>query len=874
VFEIMSRRTVAFILAIFLVLSTNGISLSASRVQNLVQSKAYEQPASFGGDLSRVVIGVNHSHPQAWDDLANLVAKTGGKNVSRISAGPQTIAMVVDVPQNNLSSLWNEAQAGSLARYMEPDMVFKAQFVPNDLYYDFQWSLPQIQADWAWNDTTGDPSILVAVVDSGIDYNHPDLMNNYVPLGYDWVNGDNDPLDDLGHGTACAGIIGAQLNNTAGIAGIAQVTIMAEKGLNSTGYGFETDLADAIIHAVTQGARIISNSWGGGDSGLIHDAIRYAYENGVLVLASAGNLNSNSKVYPAAYDEVVAVAATDEADEKAGFSNWGSWIGVAAPGVQILSTMPTYHVTFNDEGYSPNYDFISGTSAACPHAAGVAALIWSSFPGATRDWVRGQLSFTAEDLGSRGFDVFYGSGRVNAKKAVEQGPFLHDLFLYRYDAPSHIEPGDTVLFDVTVLNFGFNFENNVNTSLLIDGTIVDSALIDDFAANSFATITLVWNPVESRTYNVTLYVLPVQGETVINDNVISTSVNVHFRVVLNPPTGPVGTGINVTGVEFTPNSGVTVTYNDMFIGAVATDESGNFTFVFNVPFSTPQTWVVKAFDANIFAQANFTVVDITPLNVLVDVGAIHFRGEIATFHVYTVFNGNAVNATVASATLYKPDGANETLSLQEVANGLSTFSYMLPDDAEGGSYALVVNAVYSAETVQSTGTGLKSFLVSPTLSGWNPMLITVNQSLGTIRTDIGLINVRLDALNASLMNIDGEIVILNSTLGTIRSDLDTIGFKVTAINGTTATINTVVGIINGTVTSIKDEKATIVIQGIGQIETDVSNLKATRETWTIPLYIILASVWVATVALLLTVVMLSRRKPVAKEQVQPENPPP
>jgi hypothetical protein len=154
------------------------------------------------------------------------------------------------------------------------------------------------------------------------------------------------------------------------------------------------------------------------------------------------------------------------------------------------------------------------------------------------------------------------------------------------------------------------------------------------------------------------------------------------------------------------------------------------------------------------------------------------------------------------------------------------------------------------------------------------MLIGVNQSLGTIRTDIGLINVRLDALNASLMNIDGEIVILNSSLGTIRSDLDTIGFKVTAINGTTATIYTVVGMINGTVTSIKDEKATIVIQGIGQIERDVSDLKATREVWTIPLYVILASVLVATVAVLVAVGMLSRRKRVAKEQVQPENPPP
>lgn len=162
--------------------------------------------------------------------------------------------------------------------------------------------------------------------------------------------------------------------------------------------------------------------------------------------------------------------------------------------------------------------------------------------------------------------------------------------------------------------------------------------------------------------------------------------------------------------------------------------------------------------------------------------------------------------------------------------------------------------------------------MSPTLSGWNATLIGLNQSVGTIRTDIGLVNMRLDALNATLMSIDGEILVLNSSVGTIKSDLYTIGFKVTAINGTTATIDTVVGAINGTVTSINDQKATIVIQGIGQVQTDISDLKATRQTWTIPLCVILASVLVGAVAVLFAVGMLGRRKAVAKEQAQPENP--
>ena len=796
--------------------------------------------------------------------------------MSNVSVEGHAIAMVVNVPSSNLSILSNEAQRTGLARYVEPNMLFKAQFVPNDPYYGNQWALPKIQADWAWNTTTGNSSIIVGIIDTGIDYNHPDLKNNYVALGRNWVSNSNDPIDDNGHGTHVAGIIGAVLNNSVGIAGIAQVSVMAEKGLDATGWGLETDLANAIFDAVQKGARILSNSWGSdSDSSLIHDAVRYAYQHGVLVLAAAGNSNSDARSYPAAYDEVVAVAATSDLDTKASFSSWGSWIGVSAPGVHVFSTMPTYHVTLNDYPYyeSMNYDYLSGTSMACPQAAGVAALIWSRFPNATRDWVRGQLSFTSDDLGDPGFDVIYGAGRVNARKAVEQQPLQHDVFLYRYGMPTLVQPGDMVPIMATVLNFGSSSESNVNVSLLVDGSVVDSTVIQALASDSFATpVLLLWNPLEIGTYNVTLYVLPVTGETIVSDNVISAQVNVHFLVSLSPSQGPVGTGVTATGVLFTPNSVVEITFNDMFLGNAATDALGDFTFTFNVPFSTAETWVVKAFDANVFSETNFTVVDVTPLNVQVDVGALQFRGEVVTFQIYTAFNGSEVNATVTSALLYKPDGSNQTLTVQPVAEGLSKASYTLPADAQTGSYALVITADYSSNVVQSVGTAFKSFLVSPTFSGWNALLTSVNETVGTIQTDLGLVNVRLDALNLTIARIEGDVVTLNSSLGTIKSDLETIGFKVTAINGTTATVETVLGMINGTVTSIRDEKATIIIQGIGQVESDVSSLKVAQGNWTIPQYAILASTLVAAAGALLSVVMLRRRRASARAQEEPKSP--
>jgi len=877
----MFKRFVALAMTIVLVVGANNVALSArmlaasSSALEKDPSMAESHPlASFSGDPCRLVIGVNQTRPQAYDDLTNLVTRTGGKSISTVVAEGRIFALVVDVPLGNLSSLQNEAEAAGLTRYVEPDLIFRAQFVPNDPYYVYQWAPPKIEADWAWDMTKGNSSIIVAVIDTGVDYNHPDIKDNYVALGYDWVNDDDDPIDDYGHGTLCAGILGAVLDNAVGIAGIAQVSIMAEKALNSTGWGFETDLAYAIIHAVIQGAHILSNSWGSdSDSYLLHDAIQYAYEQGVLVVASAGNLDVDSKFYPAAYDEVVAVSATDRFDRKAAFSNWGSWISVSAPGLQVFSTMPTYHVTMNDEGYGMNYDYASGTSMACPHAVGVAALIWSSFPNATRNWVRGQLSFTADDLGDLGFDVIYGSGRVNARKAVEQGPLTHDLFLFKYDAPRLIQPADTVPLSVIVLNFGSTSESEVNVSLMVDGSIIDSAVVHDLPSDSFANVTLSWTPTETRAYNVTLYVLPVAGETTLKNNVISMMINVHFLITLDPSSGPVGTGVNVTGVEFTPDSLVAVTFNDMFLGYATTDDFGNFTFMLNVPFSTAQTWAIKAYDISVFAEANFTVVDVTPLNVQVDVGPIHFRSEIAVFYVYTAFKGSAVNATITNALLYRPDNSSESLTAESIALGLFKASYTLPSDAETGSYALVVTANYSASTVQSDGTAFKSFLVSPTFSGWNALLISVNNSVAAIHTDLGLVNIRFDALNASLLHIEGESVTLNSSLGIIQSDLDTIGLKVTAINGTTATIETVVGTINGTVTSIRDEKATIMIQGIGQIERDVSGLKVAREMWTLPQYVIFAVVLVAAAAALLSAGMLMRKKSVSRGQVEPKSPP-
>jgi thermitase len=498
------------------------------------RAKENSKPYSFDEDSVELVIGVNYAQPDGYTKVTDLIVENGGKLVNTVSIRDEVIALVADMPLGAVSSFRALMQASDVVRYVEHNMKFQTQFVPNDTYWSWQWGPQVIEADWAWNTTIGDPSILVAVIDTGVDYDHPDLAANYVSLGYDWVNNDNDTIDDNGHGTHVAGTIAAVINNGIGIAGLAQVQIMAEKGLDWGGWGTEDDLANAIIHAVDQGADILSNSWGGyGESLLIYDAVKYAYDKGVLVVAAAGNDAIRSKLYPAAHDEVIAVTATDQLDDPASFTNFGEWVEVAAPGVDIYSTMPTYHVTLNDPPYNRNlnYDYLNGTSMATPHVSGVAALIWSQFPNLKRDWVRAHLTYSADDLGDPDFDDYYGYGRINARNAVELAQPDHDLLIFGWERPSYVKVGELASFNTTVLNFGISDEADVEVQLLANSSLIDSTYIAFLPEGTSTTVGLSWTPAVEGTYNVTSYVVPVPDETITQNNLITEIVT----VVAPPP---------------------------------------------------------------------------------------------------------------------------------------------------------------------------------------------------------------------------------------------------------------------------------------------------------------------------------------------------
>ena len=293
-------------------------SLDSVSVSNRDRLRLFDSPDDFrlsDSSSGELIIGLDDARPESYSRVIDEVTKSQGRIVDTISMQGKMEAVVAYIPSAVAASFMGKIRAANLAEYVEPNREFQTQFMPDDPYWNMQWGPQKIEADKAWGITTGSHSILVAVVDTGVDYTHPDIAPNYVPLGYDWVNHDTDPMDDFGHGTHVAGIIAAIINNSVGIAGIANVSVMAEKGLDANGMGYEHWLAEGIIHAVDQGANIISMSWGGYfDSNLIHSALLYAYDHSVLLFASAGNSFDTQPIYPAYYDEVDAVVATDQND--------------------------------------------------------------------------------------------------------------------------------------------------------------------------------------------------------------------------------------------------------------------------------------------------------------------------------------------------------------------------------------------------------------------------------------------------------------------------------------------------------------------------------------------------------------------------------
>ncbi len=282
-----------------------------------------------------------------------------------------------------------------------------------------QYALDITHAEQGWKITRGKANIIIAIVDTGIDPEHPDLKGKTVP-GFSAIKESQTVKDENGHGTHVSGIASAITNNAVGISGMApNCKIMPVKVLDHSGSGDDAGIIEGITWAADHGADIISMSLGGGGtSEAFEEAISYALKKNVVIIAAMGNDGQNIENYPAASKGVIAVGSTDAKDKISDFSNFGNWITVSAPGTQILSTFPTYKVDLNNEGLPQNYATLDGTSMAAPYVAGLAALIRSKYGKISPEQVKNIIIKGADDLGHPGFDDYFGHGRINVLKTI------------------------------------------------------------------------------------------------------------------------------------------------------------------------------------------------------------------------------------------------------------------------------------------------------------------------------------------------------------------------------------------------------------------------------------------------------------------------
>lgn len=321
---------------------------------------------------------------------------------------------IIESNQHSTESLLHLLRQDPRIEFAEPNYLFTNQAMPdlpNDEFYaPYQWNLTQIDVETGWEVTEGTEEVIIAVIDTGVDVHHQDLKEKLL-TGYNALDKSTDVTDTHGHGTHVAGIAAAVTNNVAGIAGVAkQNRILPIKVLDDKGEGTSFEVAEGIRYAVDQGASVINLSLGDYyNSRVLKEAVKYAYDNDVVLIAASGNDNVGDPMYPADYKEVFTVGAVNENRERAFFSNYGNHLDVAAPGEHIPSTFPDNH-----------YVIMSGTSMAAPHVSGLAALIRSVKPDLSNEEVYEIIRTTANDLGKKGPDPYYGYGEINISQALKE----------------------------------------------------------------------------------------------------------------------------------------------------------------------------------------------------------------------------------------------------------------------------------------------------------------------------------------------------------------------------------------------------------------------------------------------------------------------
>ncbi|MBI4129962.1 peptidase S8 [Candidatus Roizmanbacteria bacterium] len=447
--------------------------------------------------------------------------------------------------------------------YAEPNFLATAFLTPNDPYYNNQWNLKKVGVEEAYDIAKGGGT-LIAVIDTGVDNTHSDL-SGLVIEGYNTIDGNTNTFDDHGHGTHVAGIASAQTDNSNGVASISyQATILPVKVLTKEGYGTYDDVSEGIVFAADKGARIVNLSLGGSsDSETLKRAVRYAQSKGSMLVAAAGNNGNDALVYPAAYSGVLAVSASDQNDNLASFSSYGSNIFVASPGVSITSSVP-----------GSTYKQYSGTSMAAPHLAGLLVLALSAEPSLSNADLIDQVKQNAEKVGgysydANGWNAYFGYGRISAGKTLAalasddmiieptppstqesssrlpQQAKVPEAYSFSYDLQGTVETVDTTTSKFTVKVEG----GTPNVMERLSGNLVD-VYVDTQTRIKYQNRTIALTELSTGTQ------INVKGN-IVQNRLIALEVIVQYLHEEATPTQPVEEAPNQNqnpGQEYVPES--------------------------------------------------------------------------------------------------------------------------------------------------------------------------------------------------------------------------------------------------------------------------------------------------------------------------------
>ncbi|MGW6383136.1 S8 family serine peptidase [Peribacillus butanolivorans] len=565
----------------------------------------------------------------------------------------------VDVPKGETTdNLIEELEDQKNVEYAEPNYLFKKMESPNDPAYIDQWHHKKLGTQAAWTKTMGSKEMVVAIIDDGIDRNHEDLKGK-IDRPYDAVRNRKNIVPVGEHGTHIAGIIAGSANNDLGGTGVApNIKIMPINVFNGK-YADTADIIEAIHYAVQQGADIINMSLGETSySEALNKAVQEAYNKGLLIVAAAGNEGDMGKsvqrVYPAAFSHVISVAATDSKDKRTSYSNYHSTVDIAAPGDYILSTLP-----------NNRYGWMSGTSMATPMVAGVAALIWSNEPKLTKYEVEYRLYDSAIDLGTKGKDIYYGNGRVNAKKALEMKTLTRPTVTAISDKDTLIK--GKIPSDFKTGNLSIYTNEKTLATVKINGEKTFSATI------------------AKQTAGTNIY-------TRVVDNAGNKSVPVLVKVEdKTAPTKPTvnSVGDNTTKVTGKAEAGSTVTVKmgSTVLGKAKSNSSGNFTVTMTKKQKAGKVLSVTATDkaGNTSSVKQVTVADKT-------------APSIPSVNTVTTKTTKVTGKAEANSTVYVKASKKVIGSAKATSKG--TFSINIPKQKAGNN--LYIYAKDKAKNVSAS----------------------------------------------------------------------------------------------------------------------------------------------------------------------------